>query len=122
MSREPYSSPDDPELDPYEINFLPKFRTGRGPAAPFVNSSGIVIGDHQYESPDSPLSQWTEDTDPAIMAGDEWVHPFKDIGFLTSENRDFFEKEIEPQAGIFQHPDKNSAYRAGEDASEKKQS
>ena len=118
MSREPYSGSDDPELDPYEINFLPQFRTGRGPAAPFVNSSGIVIGDHYYESPDSPLSQWSEDTDPAVMAGDEWVHPFKDVGFLTSENMDYFERGIAPQAGIFMHADKNSAYRAGEDASE----
>ena len=30
VSREPYSGSDDPELDPYEINFLPEFRTGRG--------------------------------------------------------------------------------------------
>ncbi|SEP11192.1 DUF3905 domain-containing protein [Paenibacillus sp. OV219] len=100
---------DDPALDPYEINFLPGFRQGRGPSAPFVNEFGVTIGDHQYESPESPLSQWTEETDPAVMAGDQWVHPFKDIGFMTSENREYFEQGIAPQSGIFMHPDKNVA-------------
>ncbi|OME80645.1 hypothetical protein BK120_18330 [Paenibacillus sp. FSL A5-0031] len=101
---------DDPALDPFEIEFLPQFREGRGNRAPFVNSHGIVIGDHEYESPDSPLSQWSEETDPAVMAGDEWVHPFKDVGFLTAENRDIFEEGLQPQGGIFTHPDKNAAY------------
>ncbi|WP_141501925.1 DUF3905 domain-containing protein [Paenibacillus luteus] len=101
---------DDPALDPYEIEFLPQFRQGRGSRAPFVNQYGVVIGDHEYESPDSPLSQWSEDTDPAIMAGDEWVHPFKDVGFLTADNRDIFEMGQLPEGGIFTHPDKNAAY------------
>lgn len=100
----------DPELDPYEIEFLPKFLEGRGNRAPFVNKHGVVIGDHEYESPHSPLSQWNVDTDPAIMAGEEWVHPFKDVGFLTAENRDIFEKGLPPQGGIFTHSDKNAAY------------
>ncbi|MFF2885395.1 DUF3905 domain-containing protein [Paenibacillus sp. NPDC057967] len=88
---------DDPALDPYEIEFLPQFREGRGPEAPFLNDYGVVIGDHMYESPHSPLEQWSIDTDPAVMAGDQWVHPFKDIGFLTAENRDWFERGIEPE-------------------------
>ncbi|UJF32831.1 DUF3905 domain-containing protein [Paenibacillus hexagrammi] len=99
-----------PELDPFEINFLPEFQQGRGPREAFVNEHGIVIGDHDYESANSPLEQWTEDTDPAVMAGDEWVHPYKDIGFQTAENRDYFEKGIAPQSGIFMHPDKDVAY------------
>ena len=119
MSREPYSGSDDPELDPYEINFCLSFAPDEGRLQPFVNSSGIVIGDHYYESPDSPLSQWSEDTDPAVMAGNEWVHPFKDVGFLTSENMDYFERGYCASGReIFMHPDKNSAYRAGDDASE----
>lgn len=105
---------DDPALDPYEIEFLPEFREGRGERAPFVNEHGVVIGDHNYESDHSPLSQWSVETDPAIMAGDQWVHPFKDIGFQTAENRDYFERKIAPQAGIFMHLDKNAAYGAGE--------
>lgn len=105
---------DDPELDPFEINFRPEFRQGRGPRAPFVNSQGVVIGDHDYESANSPLANWTADTDPAVMAGDEWVHPYKDIGFLTDENRDYFERGIAPSAGIFMHPDHNTSYAAAE--------
>jgi hypothetical protein len=101
---------DDPELDPYEIDFLPQFRQGRGSRAPFVNQYGVIIGDHEYESPNSPLSQWSEETDPAIMAGEEWVHPFKDVGFLTAENRAIFEEGLPPEGGIFTHPDKNAAY------------
>jgi hypothetical protein len=107
-------------LDPFEINFLPQFVEGRGPRKPFVNEFGVTIGDHIYESPESPLSQWTEQTDPFIMAGDQWVHPFKDVGFQTAENRDYFEKGIVPssEGARFMHPDKNAAYEAGLDNAE----
>lgn len=103
---------DDPELDPFEIEFRPEFQTGRGPRAPFVNRHGVVIGDHDYESPNSPLENWSADTDPAVMSGDEWVHPYKDIGFHTAENRRLFEEGIPPQGGIFMHPDKDAAYKS----------
>ncbi|WP_084423296.1 DUF3905 domain-containing protein [Cohnella thermotolerans] len=95
---------DDPNLDPFEIEFRPEFRDNRGPREPFVNEYGVVIGDHDYESPQSPLEQWSEETDPAVMAGDQWVHPFKDIGFRTRENRDLFERGIAPSSGTFMHP------------------
>ncbi len=96
---------DDPSLDPYEIEFRPEFRGGkRGPEAPFVNDYGVVIGDHDYESPNSPLQQWSRDTEPSVMAGEQWVHPYKDIGFRTHENRDLFEKGIPPASGLFMHP------------------
>jgi hypothetical protein len=98
------------DLDPFEINFLPEFEAGRGPRHPFVNEYGVVIGDHDYQSPDSPLMHWDTDTDPSVMAGDEWVHPYKDIGFHTAENRDYFERGIPPQSGIFMHPSQDVAY------------
>ncbi|MFH5187182.1 DUF3905 domain-containing protein [Paenibacillus sp. TAB 01] len=71
-----------------------------------------MIGDHVYGSPQSPLENWSKDVDPVVMAGDEWVHPYKDIGFHTSENLDLFEKGIAPQGGMFTHPDKDAAYPA----------
>jgi hypothetical protein len=110
---------DDPELDPYEINFLPAYRSGRGPRGAFVNRHGVVIGDHMYASLASPLEQWSTETDPAIMSGDEWVHPYKDIGFLTSDNRAIFEEGHGSQAGVgmFQHPDKDVGYAADEPSS-----
>ena len=100
---------DDVSLDPYEIEFLPAFREGRGPREPFVNEYGVVIGDHMDQSEHSPLEHWSTETDPAVMAGDQWVHPFKDIGFLTSENRDWFERGIPPEQGTFFHPEEDVA-------------
>jgi len=100
----------DPALDPYEIEFSPEHREGRGPRGAFVNEHGVVIGDHDYESPQSPLENWSKDTDPTVMAGDEWVHPYKDVGFHTEENRDYFEKGIPPKGGIYMHPTIDVAY------------
>lgn len=101
----PAGGKDDPGLDPFEIEFRPEFRTGRGPREPFVNEAGVVIGDHDYASPNSPLENWSKDTDPAVMAGEQWVHPYKDIGFRTRENRDWFERGIPPASGVFMHPE-----------------
>jgi hypothetical protein len=112
MKSRPLINGDRSELDPFEINFLPQFLEGRGPRGPFVNSQGVIIGDHDYESENSPLERWSKDTDPAVMSGDEWVHPFKDVGFHTTENRSLFEKGIPPTGGIFIHPDKDVAYPA----------
>jgi hypothetical protein len=106
------------DLDPFEINFLPSFMDDRGPRQPFINQYGVVIGDHEYESVQSPLNNWSTDTDPSVMSGDEWVHPFKDVGFHTAENKDYFEKGIMPQGGIFMHPDKDAAYEAYNEAIE----
>ncbi|MBB6730226.1 DUF3905 domain-containing protein [Cohnella zeiphila] len=106
----PAPGKDDSALDPFEIEFRPEFHANRGPHEPFVNSHGVVIGDHDYESPQSPLENWSAKTDPAVMAGDEWVHPYKDIGFRTSENRDLFENGIAPRTGTFGHPTHQTAY------------
>lgn len=107
-----YNRKNDPELDPYEIEFLPEFRQGRGPREPFVNEHGVLIGDHIYKSEQSPLEQWSKETDPAIMSGDDWVHPYKDVGFHSSENREYFEQGIAPTSDTFMHPDKDVAYQA----------
>ena len=31
---------------------------------PFINSFGVTIGDSYYTSKDSPLENWSEETDP----------------------------------------------------------
>ncbi|WP_229263856.1 DUF3905 domain-containing protein [Cohnella cholangitidis] len=104
----PAGGHDDSNLDPFEIEFRAEFRDNRGPREPFVNANGVVIGDHDYASDHSPLEQWSEETDPSVMAGEQWVHPFKDIGFRTKENRDLFEQGILP-SGLFMHPTHNTA-------------
>nr|WP_268893742.1 DUF3905 domain-containing protein [Paenibacillus puerhi] len=105
-----YNRKNDPELDPFEIDFREEFKSGRGPREAFINEHGVLIGDHEYQSPGSPLELWSKETDPEIMSGDEWVHPYKDVGFQTEENREWFEEGIPPQGYPFQHADKDTAY------------
>ncbi|MGX6442162.1 DUF3905 domain-containing protein [Neobacillus sp. K501] len=95
------------ETMPHQIN-APSFEdTGIKMEEPFVNEHGVVIGDSLYSSPNSPLENWTEDTDPAIMSGDEWVHPTNDIGWNTPENRELLESKKKPKGYPFMHPTKD---------------
>lgn len=95
---------------PHQIN-SPDFKgTGITIEPPFINSQGVVIGDSQYASSNSPLEQWSENTDPAIMSGDEWVHPTNDIGWNTSENRDLVESKKKPKGYPFMHPTKDVSH------------
>lgn len=84
--------------------------TGMKMEEPFVNDYGVVIGDSFYNSEHSPLNQWSDDIDPAIMAGDQWVHPTNDIGWNTSENRELLEEKRKPNEVPFMHPDKDVSY------------
>lgn len=99
-----------PEWDPYEISFSEEYiQQHKKHRRAFVNRYGVIIGDHQYDSPNSPLHQWSEEIDPEIMSGDEWVHPLKDIGFHSDQNRNFFEQGIAPSGGIMNHPAEDAA-------------
>ncbi|WLD93635.1 DUF3905 domain-containing protein [Alkalihalobacillus sp. AL-G] len=77
---------------------------------PFVNEYGVTIGDSHYESENSPLNQWSDDTDPSVMSGDEWVHPYNDIGWNSSENRELAEEDRAPKGSPFMHPTKDVSY------------
>ncbi|MGJ7919658.1 DUF3905 domain-containing protein [Neobacillus sp. LXY-4] len=95
------------ETLPHQIN-APCFKgTGIKMQPPFVNSFGVTIGDSQYSSPESPLENWSKETDPEIMSGDEWVHPTNDIGWNTPENRELLESKRKPQSYPFMHPTKD---------------
>lgn len=92
---------------PHQVN-APSFKnTGIQMQAPFKNEFGVIIGDSKYASPNSPLENWTDETDPEIMSGDEWVHPTNDIGWNTSENRELLEEKRKPQGYPFMHPTKD---------------
>lgn len=92
------------ETMPHQIN-APSFEgTGIKMEPPFVNKYGVVIGDSLYASDNSPLENWSTDTDPSIMSGDEWVHPTNDIGWNTTENRELLESKKKPQGVPFMHP------------------
>lgn len=89
---------------PHQIN-APSFEgTGIEIEPPFINSYGVTIGDSKYASPNSPLENWSVDTDPEIMSGDEWVHPTNDIGWNSAENREMVESNKKPQGFPFMHP------------------
>ncbi|MEH7096242.1 DUF3905 domain-containing protein [Neobacillus vireti] len=95
------------ETMPHQIN-APSFEgTGIKMETPFVNKFGVTIGDSLYASENSPLENWSEETDPAIMSGDDWVHPTNDIGWNTSENRELLDSKRKPQAYPFMHPTKD---------------
>lgn len=76
---------------------------------PFTNQYGVVIGDSHYDSAHSPLNKWSKETDPEIMAGEEWVHPTNDIGWNSAENRELIEKKI-PGKEPFMHPPIDVSY------------
>jgi hypothetical protein len=77
---------------------------------PFINEHGVIIGDNFYDSPNSPLNNWSTEIDPAIMAGDEWVHPVNDIGWNTRENQELLRTGKIPQGVPFMHPTQDVSY------------
>ncbi|MDR4886935.1 DUF3905 domain-containing protein [Fredinandcohnia sp. QZ13] len=107
---EEIESPIMDETMPHQIS-APSFKeTGIKMQEPFVNEHGVVIGDSLYNSPNSPLNNWSDETDPEIMAGDEWVHPTNDIGWNTTENRELLESKKQPKGVPFMHPSKDTSY------------
>ena len=105
--RKKLNSPILNDTQPHQIN-APSFKdTGIDMEEPFVNEHGVVIGDSLYNSPNSPLNNWSEETNPEVMAGDQWVHPTNDIGWNTSENRELLESKRKPEGVPFMHPTKD---------------
>jgi Protein of unknown function (DUF3905) len=94
---------------PHQINAADFSDTSIEIKPPFKNKHGVIIGDSHYASPNSPLENWTAETDPEIMAGDEWVHPTNDIGWNSPENRELLESKRKPNAVPFMHPDKDTS-------------
>lgn len=99
------------ETLPHQINSPSWKDTGLKLQEPFVNDYGVLIGDSFYDSPQSPLNQWSDEVDPEIMSGSQWVHPTNDIGWNTSENRDLVEREKRPKGAPFMHPSKDVSYQ-----------
>lgn len=96
--------------NPHQIHSLSNEGVPTELTEPFVNEYGVVIGDRFYDSAHSPLNNWSTDVDPAIMAGDQWVHPTNDIGCNSTENQELLEEGIPPQGVPFMHPSKDVSY------------
>ncbi|AXK17430.1 MULTISPECIES: DUF3905 domain-containing protein [Bacillus] len=102
--KETIQSPILDETLPHQMNF-PSFKgTGKKMQQPFVNQYDVVIGDSKYNSENSPLNNWSDEVDPAIMAGDEWIHPTNDIGWIAEENQELLKKEVDNKNDAFMHP------------------
>ncbi|WP_242142492.1 MULTISPECIES: DUF3905 domain-containing protein [unclassified Bacillus cereus group] len=92
------------ETLPHQINFPSYKGSGKKMQEPFTNQYDVVIGDSQYNSPNSPLNQWSDDIDPAIMSGEEWIHPTNDIGWISEENQKLLKNKSKKTEDIFMHP------------------
>ncbi|MCW9130565.1 DUF3905 domain-containing protein [Bacillus paramycoides] len=102
--KETIQSPILDETLPHQMNF-PSFKgTGKQMQQPFVNQYDVVIGDSKYNSENSPLTNWSDEVDPAIMAGEEWVHPTNDIGWISEENQELLKNEVDNKNDAFMHP------------------
>jgi hypothetical protein len=94
---------------PHQIHSPSFNHSTRKMQKPFVNEFGVVIGDSFYNSAESPLNQWSTETEPSDMAGDRWVHPTNDIGWNTSENLELLEDK-RPKGVPFMHPTIDVSY------------
>ncbi|CAM4073339.1 MULTISPECIES: DUF3905 domain-containing protein [Bacillus] len=102
--KETIQSPILDETLPHQMNF-PSFKgTGKQMQQPFVNQYDVVIGDSKYNSENSPLTNWSDEVDPAIMAGEEWIHPTNDIGWISEENQELLKNEVDNKNDAFMHP------------------
>jgi hypothetical protein len=97
---------------PHQINTPSWKEAGISMKDPFVNKFGVTIGDSFYNSEESPLNQWSDKIDPAIMSGDQWVHPTNDIGWNTPENRAMIEAKSKQNSFPYTHPDKDVSYNS----------
>ena len=88
---------------PHQISAPDYKNSTRSIQQPFVNEFGVIIGDSFYDSADSPLNQWSTETDPSVMAGDQWVHPTNDIGWNSNENQELLE-DNRIKGARFMHP------------------
>jgi hypothetical protein len=102
--KETIQSPILDETLPHQMNF-PSFKgTGKKMQQPFINQYDVVIGDSKYDSTNSPLNNWSDEVDPATMAGEEWIHPTNDIGWISEENQELLKNEVDNKNDAFMHP------------------
>lgn len=111
MKKRPEPMLTDFESLPHQISSPDYRKSEKKLEPPFVNKFGITIGDSYYVSEQSPLENWSDEVDPAIMAGDQWVHPTNDIGFNTPENRALVEDKATPEPP-FSHPTEDAGFKA----------
>ncbi|WP_078554697.1 DUF3905 domain-containing protein [Bacillus alkalicellulosilyticus] len=66
-------------------------------------------------NPKTPLDEWDENIDPAMMSGDYWAKeenaPLEATGFVkNSKDCEVVEEKMTPPYSMFQHPSINVSY------------
>lgn len=65
-------------------------------------------------NPETPLDNWDENIDPAIMSGDHWVEienaPLEEAGLFDGGECEVVEEKMTDPAAMFQHPSINVSY------------
>ncbi len=62
----------------------------------------------------TPLDDWDESIDPAIMSGDHWAAeenaPLEEAGFVEDKECEVVEEKMTDPAAMFMHPSINVTY------------
>ncbi|MGB8956860.1 MAG: DUF3905 domain-containing protein [Tumebacillaceae bacterium] len=66
----------------------------------------------------TPLENWSRDTDPFIMSGGQWVNNEHDLGTTRRENLEILNGNRNPVMAPFMHPTHDTSMRNGDDYSE----
>ena len=66
----------------------------------------------------TPLENWSRDTDPFIMSGGQWVDNGHDLGTTRRENLEILGGNPSPVSAPFMHPTHDASMRNGDDYSE----
>ena len=76
---------------------------------------------HQVDNDDlnapwrnTPLENWSRDTDPFIMSGGRWVDNEHDLGTTRRENLEILNGNRNPVSAPFMHPTHDTSMRNGD--------
>lgn len=62
----------------------------------------------------TPLDNWSKDTDPFIMSGDKYVDNDHDLGTTRRENIELLNGQRNPVMAPFMHPTHDASMRNGD--------
>jgi hypothetical protein len=75
------------------------------------------VDDNALNAPwrNTPLDNWSKDTDPSILSGDQYVDNDHDLGTTRRENLERLAGQRNPVAAPFMHPTHDTSMNNGDD-------